>query len=77
MNVAAAFAAHTRGGWAAAGIDGGGVLAPGQPATWAAWEIDTGGEPQADAALPDVSPGRPLPRCRRTVVRGQTVYAEE
>ncbi len=77
MNVDAAFSAHTRGGWAAAGIDVGGVLAPGQPATWAAWEIDTGGEPVADAVLPDVAPGRALPRCRRTVVRGQTVYAEE
>jgi predicted amidohydrolase YtcJ len=72
LNVSVAFAAHTSGGWAAAGIDRGGVLAPGQPATWAAWDL---GESPSAAALPDLAPERPLPQCRRTVVRGQTVFA--
>ena len=36
----AAFAAHTRGGWRAAGVDDTGVLAPGAPATYAVWDTD-------------------------------------
>src|SRR6202011_4325112 len=38
----AAFTAHTRGGWRAAGVDDGvtGTLVPGAPATYAVWEAD-------------------------------------
>ncbi len=67
ISVRAAFAAHTRGGWRAAGRDDEGVLAPGAPATYAIW---TAGGP----GLPDLAPGTDLPTCRRTVVRGSTVY---
>jgi predicted amidohydrolase YtcJ len=40
ITVRAAFAAHTRGGWRAAGIDDAGVLAPGATATYSIWESD-------------------------------------
>ncbi len=84
----AAFLAHTRGGWRAAGVDDGGVLVPGAPATYAVW-------PRADLVvqapddriqawstdprsgtpgLPDVSPDAPRPACLRTVVRGVRVH---
>jgi predicted amidohydrolase YtcJ len=68
MSVAAAFAAHTVGGWRAARVDDGGVLRPGAPATYAVWSGTTG------PGLPVLEPGEALPVCRRTVVRGTTVY---
>ncbi len=91
LTVRAAFAAHTRGGWRAAGVDDAGVLAPGAPATFAVWAagelvVQTPDErvaswstdPRAGVpGLPDVSPGVPLPTCLRTVVRGRTVYLRE
>jgi predicted amidohydrolase YtcJ len=93
ISVRAAFAAHTRGGWRAARRDGdgSGVLAVGNPATYAVWDtedlvIDVPDErvarwstdPRAGlAGLPDVSPGQPLPRCRRTVVRGRVIFDAE
>lgn len=84
----AAFAAHTRGGWRAAGRDGEGVLAPGAPATFAVWEA---GELAVDApdervsrwstdpraavpGLPDVAPGLPLPECLATYLRGTPIF---
>jgi predicted amidohydrolase YtcJ len=70
LDLATAFAAHTRGGWHAAGQDDAGELRPGAPATFAVWDA-------AGPGLPDVTPGRPLPRCLRTVVRGTTVYEVE
>jgi predicted amidohydrolase YtcJ len=73
LTLTAAFDAHTRGGWWAAGVDGAGVLAPGQPATWAAWQMPDGDR----GGLPDLSPGRPLPTCVRTVVRGRTIFSRE
>jgi predicted amidohydrolase YtcJ len=66
MDPDAAFAAHTRGGWKAAGRDHGGVLTVGAPATFAVWDATGPG-------LPDLGPGQPLPACRQTVVRGRTV----
>jgi len=89
MSARAAFAAHTRGGWRAAGRDDAGVLAPGAPATYAVWSLP--GELVVQApddriaawstdprsgipGLPDLSPGTPVPRCLRTVVRGVTVF---
>jgi hypothetical protein len=88
LSVRAAFAAHTRGGWRAAGRDDAGVLAPGAPATYAVWHagdlvVRTPDErvrawstdPRSRVpGLPDVAPGLPLPHCLRTVVRGRTVY---
>jgi predicted amidohydrolase YtcJ len=61
----AAFAAHTRAGWRAAGRDGEGALTPGSPATFAVWRA---GE------LPDMSPGSEPPDCVHTVVRGVTIF---
>jgi predicted amidohydrolase YtcJ len=68
LSVAAAFAAHTVGGWHAARVDDGGVLRIGAPATFAVWS-GTGGP-----GLPALEPGVELPTCRRTVVRGTTAY---
>jgi len=72
ISAAAAFAAHTTGGWRAARLDGdgSGVLAPGAPATFAVWDAASPVE-----GLPDVRPGTDLPTCLRTVVRGETVFA--
>jgi predicted amidohydrolase YtcJ len=70
LDVSAAFAAHTRGGWAAAKVDDGGVLRPGAPATFAVWE----GVPGDTAALPALESGEKLPQTRLTVVRGAVVF---
>lgn len=72
MPVAAAFAAHTRGGWHAAGQDDSGELSPGAAATFAVWDAPAGA-----GGLPELGPDRPLPTCLRTVVRGRTVYERE
>jgi predicted amidohydrolase YtcJ len=66
-----AFAAHTRGGWRAARRDDEGVLAPGAPATFAVW--DSPGLPVLVATAPD-EPVPDLPRCLRTVLRGEVIY---
>jgi predicted amidohydrolase YtcJ len=89
VSVRAAFTAHTRGGWRAVGRDDAGVLVPGAPADYAVWEAGDlvvqapddrvagwSTDPRSGTpGLPDLTPGRPLPRCLRTVVNGQTVYA--
>jgi predicted amidohydrolase YtcJ len=72
MPPAAAFAAHTRGGWQAAGQDDTGELVPGAPAFFTVWDA-----PATAGGLPDLSPDAPLPTCLRTVVRGTTVYEVE
>ncbi|WP_328323471.1 amidohydrolase [Kribbella sp. NBC_00382] len=92
ITVRAAFAAHTRGGWRAAGIDDAGVLAPGTPATYAVWESDAdlvvqtpddrvaawSTDPRAGVpVLPDLSDDAPVPNCRRTVVGGRVVFESE
>ncbi|GAC70266.1 amidohydrolase [Gordonia soli] len=85
-----AFAAATRGGWRAGGVNDGltGTLAPGAPASYAIWEVDdlvVGGshesvqrwstDPRSRVpALPDLTPGAKLPRCVRTVHRGRDLY---
>ena len=83
-----AFAAHTRGGWRAAGRTGEGIIATGAAATFAVWQA---GELAVDdpdqrvtrwstdarsgvPGLPDLAPGRDLPICTRTVVAGRTVF---
>jgi predicted amidohydrolase YtcJ len=86
----AALTAHTRGGWRAARADsdGSGVLSPGSPASYAVFAAGPLGVDAADErlsqwstdersgvpGLPDLAPGRPLPRCLRTVVRGRQIF---
>lgn len=87
LSADAAFAAHTRGGWHAAGNDGTGELTAGAPATFAAWDV-TGG--LVGSTPPDLVSGRPItaragigalpdldgpdPTCLRTVVGGVDAY---
>ncbi|MET0496039.1 MAG: amidohydrolase family protein [Actinoplanes sp.] len=77
MSVRSAFAASSRGGWRAAGIDDVGVLTPGRSATFAVWETPGGLEGGLPALLPGLDgevPPRPV--CRRTVLHGQTIFEE-
>ncbi|HEX7745700.1 MAG TPA: amidohydrolase family protein [Micromonosporaceae bacterium] len=82
MSVRAAFAAHTRGGWRAAHLDGEGSLVPGAPATFAIWDTPAGvdrGLPVLVSADPDRQGPQdptPLPVCRRTVLRGELIFEE-
>lgn len=87
----AAFTAHTRGGWRAAGVDDGvtGTLQPGAPATFAVWETGElvvaasdsrvqrwSTDPRSGVpGLPDLN--GPLPTCLRTVLRGRTIFERE
>jgi predicted amidohydrolase YtcJ len=88
----AAFAAHTRGGWRAAGVDGAGALVPGAPATFVVWDVPTelvvqapdervaawSTDPRSGVpGLPDLSRDATLPHCRRTVVRGRVVHEDD
>jgi predicted amidohydrolase YtcJ len=74
MSERAAFAAHTRGGWRAVHRDDEGVLAPGASATFAVWDTVESGLTQG---LPTLEPDTALPRCRRTVLRSETIYEED
>ncbi|OIJ65574.1 amidohydrolase [Streptomyces mangrovisoli] len=88
VSVRAAFTAHTRGGWRAVGRDDAGVLVPGAPADYAVWRTDElvvqapddrvarwSTDPRSGTpGLPDLTPGRDLPVCLRTVVAGETVF---
>ncbi|MFL6127493.1 MAG: amidohydrolase [Mycobacteriales bacterium] len=67
LGPAAAFAAHTAGGWAAARRPGG-ELAAGTPAFLAVWDA---------TGFPELTPGRPAPRCLRTVANGRTIWEVE
>ncbi|MGH3620551.1 MAG: amidohydrolase family protein, partial [Sciscionella sp.] len=70
---AAAFDAHTVGGWQAAGVDDGvtGALIVGAPANYAIWDTT---DLSIEAGLPVLERGGALPRCLRTVLRGQQIY---
>ncbi|MDP3712843.1 MAG: amidohydrolase family protein [Mycobacteriales bacterium] len=87
LSARAAFSAHTRGGWRAAGRDDEGELVPGAPATLAVWDVagelvvqtpdervsGWSTDPRAAVAgLPDLDADGPV--CRRLVVRGTTVH---
>jgi predicted amidohydrolase YtcJ len=86
----AAFTAHTRSGWRAAGVDDGvtGVLVPGAPATYAVWEtgelVMAGSDARVQRWSTDPRSGVPglpaldreLPRCVRTVLRGKTIFEQ-
>ncbi len=88
LSVRAAFAAHTRGGWRAAGDDHAGVLEPGAPAHYAVWSADElvvqapdgrvsawSTDPRSGTpGLPLLDDERPAPRCLRTVAAGQTLH---
>ncbi|MEV7450911.1 amidohydrolase [Streptomyces nigra] len=88
VSVRAAFTAHTRGGWRAVGRDDAGVLVPGAPADYAVWRTGAlvvqapddrvarwSTDPRSGTpGLPNLSPGRDLPVCLRTVVGGRTVF---
>ena len=88
VSVRAAFTAHTRGGWRAIGRDDAGVLVPGAPADYAVWRTGDlvvqapddrvarwSTDPRSGTpGLPDLTPGRDLPVCLRTVVGGRTVF---
>ncbi|WP_416974676.1 amidohydrolase [Streptomyces sp. 4F14] len=88
VSVRAAFTAHTRGGWRARGRDDAGTLVPGAPADYAVWHTGElivqapddrvsrwSTDPRSGTpGLPDLTPGRDLPVCLRTVVGGRTVF---
>ena len=63
--------AHTRGGALAGHDDDAGLLAPGLRADLAVWDTPGG---TTDDGLPDLGPGRPLPRLLRTVAAGRTIH---
>lgn len=63
----AAFAAATAGGWAAVRRTGG-TLEVDAPATFAVWDTPE---------FPDLTADAAAPTCRRTVVRGTTVFCED
>lgn len=87
ISVRAAFAAHTRGGWRAAGLTGG-ALTVGAEATFAVWRTEQLVVQAPDArvaawstdprsgtpGLPDLTPGVPLPECVRTVRAGEIIF---
>lgn len=68
---AEAFAAHTVGGWYAAGVDDAGTLAVGQRATYAVWDRPA----FPDLTAPDVADV--ITTCLQTVVDGRTVFEKE
>ncbi|MEO9137628.1 MAG: amidohydrolase [Jatrophihabitans sp.] len=70
LSIDDALHAHTVGGWRAAGRPGEGELRVGAPATFAIWDTSQ----VTGSGLPDLSPGMDLPVCRRTVLRGRTIY---
>ncbi|MEN3583788.1 amidohydrolase [Streptomyces sp. ZYX-F-203] len=88
VSVRAAFTAHTRGGSRAEGRDEAGVLVPGAPADYAVWRTGDlvvqapddrvarwSTDPRSGTpGLPDLTPGRDLPTCLRTVVGGRTIF---
>ncbi|ONI79692.1 amidohydrolase [Actinosynnema sp. ALI-1.44] len=90
VSARAAFTAHTRGGWRAAGVDDGvtGMLVPGAPATYAVWEtgdlVVAGSDSRVQRwstdprsgvpGLPALDPGTELPTCVRTVLSGKTIF---
>lgn len=86
LPVAAAFDAATRGGHRARRRDDAGVLTAGAEATYAVWDLSAdaaGRDGDGDGAgaglprLPDLTPGRVLPRCAQTVVAGTTIFSAE
>ena len=80
ISARAAFTAHTRGGWRAAGVVDrlAGTLVPGASATYAVWRVEelvagVAGEP----VLPVLDEGAAVPECLRTVLCGETIFDRE
>lgn len=87
ISVRAAFAAHTRGGWRAAGLTGG-ALTVGSEATFAVWQAAQlvvqapdervaawSTDPRSGTpGLPNLTPGVPVPTCLRTVRAGLIIF---
>jgi predicted amidohydrolase YtcJ len=73
ISASAAFDAHTRGAWRAAGVDGAGVLSVGAPADFAAWPAAGTGTVGA-RGLPELTAGVPAPSCLLTVGRGRILH---
>ena len=67
LGVAAAFEAHTRAGWRAAGDGDGGEFGPGRPASFAVWRT-------VGAGFPGLATDEPLPECLATVLRGTVLH---
>jgi predicted amidohydrolase YtcJ len=74
LSPAEAFTAHTVGGWRAAGVAGVGLLLPGAPATYTLWQVE--GDLTHDR-LPSTEVAAALPRTRRTVVAGRTIFTAD
>jgi predicted amidohydrolase YtcJ len=70
LDAETAFAAHTVGGWAAAGRAGG-ELAAGAAATFAVWDA---GALDPVTGLPDLSAPNDLPQCLATIRDGTTIF---
>ena len=70
IDPAAAFAAHTCGGWEAAGLSGG-DLRPGAPASLVVWDVT----PQSPE-VPALDLGSPLPTAHLTLVHGRIAHEE-
>ena len=65
----AAFAAHTRGGWRAVGVDDEGVLNPGWSATFTVWDTTED--------ISEVLHTEDNPRARVTVLRGRPIHVRQ
>ncbi len=92
ISARAAFRAHTRGGWRAAGLDhtGAGEIRVGAPAHLAVWRAEhlavQAGDSRVSAwstdaragtpLLPDLGPDEPAPRCVRTLRAGVVLHDE-
>lgn len=92
ISARAAFLAHTRAGWRAAGVGHPmlGQLVPGAPASYAVWEVaelmvqtpdsrvqSWSTDPRAGTPLLPALDGGEEPRCLETVHHGQQLYASE
>ncbi|OBH20257.1 amidohydrolase [Mycolicibacter sinensis] len=89
VSMRAAFAAATRGGWRAAGVNDGisGTLVPGAPASYAVWDVTRlavqaprdsvqrwSTDPRSRVPALPVLESDDAPRCRRTVHRGVILH---
>jgi predicted amidohydrolase YtcJ len=74
LSAGQALDAHTRGGHWAGRHDDAGALEPGQPATYAVWDVPGG---LGADGLPTLTSGVPLPVCLETVVEGIAIHTRD
>lgn len=74
LRVAIAHAAHTEGGWKAAGHEGRGVVSTGRRADLAVWHLPAGADPDG---YPVLEPDAELPRLRLTMAGGRIIHEED